>query len=78
MKLVQVIAISKGVSKRRKKYIENKTNFECAYLRNGVKLKMPYPKEIRIESIIYFCTGSVELQKSENIIFQCTLVYCIF
>ena len=68
--------------RRRRKYEENKTNFEGAYLGNGLadlELEVPHPEGIHTENLVCFCSGSVELQISENGIFftpvNYTLVY---
>ena len=70
---------------RKKKYKENKTNFEGAYLGNGLvdsaqiwNWRCPTPRKLT-ENFVYFCSGSVELHMREDSIFltpvKYTLVY---
>ena len=66
------------------KHEENKTNFEGAYLGNGLvdsaqilELEVPHPEEICTENFVCFCSGSFELQMHENGVFFTPVKYTL-
>ena len=74
LKHVWVIAIFLKCAKRRtEKYEETKTNFEGAYLHDGLADSAeiwngmcPTPRDFPQKKIVQFCSGITELQMREN------------